>query len=119
MRTLTRKIEISDMYLGVNVGYWFQMENRIYAAWGFSEFKRLLFRSLILLDESHGRVLKEWYWNYSHCLEFFLSNSSVPSKDSDDKTRHPGHGAAEWFAEQMSLLEKGTLLARQERGGSA
>jgi hypothetical protein len=105
-------MEISDVYLGVNVGFWFQMENRIYAAWAFSEFHRLLFRSLILLDESQGRVLKEWYWNYSHCLEIILSNSSLPTRDSADETLPLS--AAEWFAKQMSVLNKGTLLAHQE-----
>ena len=112
MRTLERKVEITDMYLGVNVGYWFLGENRIHAAGGFSPVHQLLFRSLISIDESHGRFLREWYWNYSHCLEFVLSNSSMPTRNSDDNTLPLG--AAEWFAEQMSLLEKGTLLARQE-----
>ena len=112
MRTLERKIEITDMYRGVNVGHWFLSENRIYAAWVYSEFKRLLFRSLILLDESHGWVFREWYWNYSRYLEFVLSNSSVPTKDSDDKTLPLG--VVEWFAKQMSRLEEGTLSAHQE-----
>src|SRR5262249_7006399 len=78
----------------------------------FSEYKRLLFRSLILIDEQHGFLLKDWYWNYSHCLEFVLSNSSLPTKDSADETLPLN--AAEWCAKQMSLLDKGTLLARQE-----
>lgn len=112
MRTLERKVEIMDTYLGVNVGYWFLNENRAYAAGVYSEFKRLLFRSLILLDESHGRVLREWFWNYSHHLEFVLSNSSVPTKNSDDKVLPLG--AVEWFAKQMSQLEEGTLSAHQE-----
>jgi superfamily II DNA or RNA helicase len=112
MRTLTRKIEITDMYLGTNVGYWFLSENRIHAAGVFSPVHQLLFRSLILIDESHGRFLREWYWNYSHCLEFVLSNSSVPTKDSDDKALPLG--VSYWFAKQMSLLEKGSLLAPHE-----
>ena len=112
MRTLGRKIEITATYRGVNVGHWFLSENRIYAAWAYSEFKRLLFRSLILLDESHGWVFREWYWNYSRYLEYVLSNSSVPTKDSDDKTLPLG--VAEWFAKQMSRLEEGTLSAHQE-----
>jgi|CXWL01.1.fsa_nt_gi superfamily II DNA or RNA helicase len=112
MRALERKVEISDMYRGVSVGYWFLSENRAYAAGVYSEFKRQLFRFLILLDESHGWVFREWYWNYSRYLEFVLSNSSVPTKDSDDKTLPLG--AAEWFAKQMVRLEQGTLSAHQE-----
>ena len=100
------------MYRGVSVGYWFLSENRAYAAGVYSEFKRLLFRSLILLDESHGWVVREWYWNYSRYLEFVLSNSSVPTKDSDDKTLP--RGTVEWFAKQISRLEEGSLLAHQE-----
>ena len=105
-------MEITDMYLGVNVGYWFLSENRIYAACVYSEFHRLLFRSLILLDESHGWVSREWYWNYSRYLEFVLSNSSVPTKDSDDKTLP--RGTVEWFAKQMRRLEEESLLAPQD-----
>ena len=112
MRSLKRKMEITDMYLGVNVGYWFLSENRIYAACVYSEFHRLLFRSLILLDESHGWVSREWYWNYSRYLEFVLSNSSVPTKDSDDKTLP--RGTVEWFAKQMRRLEEESLLAPQD-----
>jgi hypothetical protein len=67
---------------------------------------------LILIDKSHIWAFREWYWNYSHCLEFVLSNSSVPTKDSDDKTLPLG--VAEWFAKQMSRLEEGTLSAHQE-----
>ena len=110
MESLTRKVEISDMYLGVNVGYWFQVENRIYAAWAFSEIKRLLFRSLILLDESQGRVLREWYWNYSHCLEFVLSKSFALTKEYI----YNGLPLGEWFGKQVSLMEGGSLLAHQE-----
>ena len=110
MRTLSRKITITDMYRGINVGYWFQMENRIYAAWALSEFKRLLIRSLILLDESHGWVLRDWYWNYSHCLEFVLSNSFALTKEYT----YNGLPLGEWFGKQVSLMEKGSLLARQE-----
>lgn len=112
MRTLGRKVEITDTYRGVNVGHWFQMENRIHTAGVLSAFHRLLFKSLILLDESHGWVFREWYWNYSRYLEFVLSNSSVPTKDSDDKTLPLG--AVEWFAKQISRLEEGSLLAHQE-----
>jgi hypothetical protein len=112
MRTLGRKVEITDTYRGVNVGHWFQMENRIHPAGVLSAFHRLLFKSLILLDESHGWVFREWYWNYSRYLEFVLSNSSVPTKDSDDKTLPLG--AVEWFAKQISRLEEGSLLAHQE-----
>ena len=46
MRSLKGKIEITDIYLGVNVGHWFHMESQIYTAGAYSEFKRLLFRSL-------------------------------------------------------------------------
>jgi hypothetical protein len=112
MRSLKRKMEITDMYLGVNVGYWFLSENRIYAAGAYSPLKQSLFRSLILIDESHGWVFREWYWNYSHCLEFVLSNSSVPTKDSDNKTLPLG--VTKWFGKQVSLIERGSLLARQE-----
>ena len=112
MRTLERKVESTDTYLGVNVGFWFLGENRIHAAGLFSPIHQLLFRSLISINESHGKFLREWYWNYSHCLDFVLSNSSLPAKDSADETLPLG--AAEWYAKQMSLLDKGTLLARQE-----
>jgi superfamily II DNA or RNA helicase len=110
MRTLGREVEITDTYLGVNVGHWFQMENRIYTAGVLSEFHRLLFRSLILLDESHGRVLREWFWNYSHCLEFVLSNPSALTKDYN----YHGLPLGEWFGKQVSLMEKGALSTRQE-----
>lgn len=112
MRMLSRKIAITDMYRGISIGYWFLDENRIYAAGAFSDFKCLLFRSLILLDESRGWVLRDWYWNYSHYLEFVLSNSSAPTKDSGDGTLPLG--VVEWFAKQVSSLEKGTLSAHQE-----
>jgi hypothetical protein len=64
------------------------------------------------IDESQDRFLREWYWNYSHCFEFVLQTSSVPTKQSD-------YGnlplqSPEWFAKQMSLLEEGALLAPQE-----
>jgi hypothetical protein len=52
MRSLKRKIEITDMYLGASVGYWFLSENRIYVAGAFSPLRRSLFRSLILIDET-------------------------------------------------------------------
>ena len=67
---------------------------------------------LKLLNESQGWVFREWYWSYSHYLEFVLSNSSVRTKDSDDKNLP--RGVAEWFAKQVSRLEEGSLLAHQE-----
>ena len=30
MRTLSRQIKVTDMYRGVNIGHWFQMESQIY-----------------------------------------------------------------------------------------
>ncbi len=109
MRTLEGKVEITDTYLGKDVGHWFRCENHIYATGVLSAVHQLLFRSLISIDESHGWFLRDWFWNYSHCLEFVLSNSSVPTKDSNLPL-----GAAEWFAKQMSLMEKRSLLAYQE-----
>ncbi|MCX5721037.1 MAG: Helicase associated domain protein [Nitrospirae bacterium] len=110
MRTLGRKVVITDTFRGVNVGHWFQMESQIYAAGAFSDFKRLLFKSLILLDENHGRVLNEWFWNYSHCLEFVLSKSSALTNEYS----YHGLPLGEWFGKQVSLMESGALLARQE-----
>ena len=110
MRTLSRKIDIADTYRTVKVGEWFQVESQIYAAGAFSEIKRLLFRSLIYLDENHGSVLKDWFWNYSHCLEFVLSNPTAPMKDFSSDGIHFG----EWFEKQVGLMEKGALLVRQE-----
>jgi len=110
MRTLERKVEITDSYLGNNVGHWFQMENRIYTAKVLPDFQHLLFKSLILLDESHGRVLREWFWNYSHCLEFVLSKSSALVNEYN----YNGLPLGEWFGKQMRLMESGSLLARQE-----
>jgi superfamily II DNA or RNA helicase len=110
MRTLSRQIKITDTYRGVNVGQWFQMENQIYAAGVFSEFKRLLFKSLNHLNESHGWVLKDWYWHYSHCLEFVFSISSALT---NAYTYH-GLPLGEWFGKQVSLMERGSLSARQE-----
>ena len=86
------------------------MESQIYIAGVFSEFKRLLYRSLILLNENHGWVLIDWYWNYSHCLEFVLSNSFALTKEYT----YNGLPLGEWFGKQVSLMEKGSLLARQE-----
>jgi superfamily II DNA or RNA helicase len=110
MRTLSRQIKITDTYRGVNLGHWFQMETQIYAAGAFSEFKRLLFKSLNHLNESHGWVLRDWYWHYSHCLEFVFSKSSALT---DAYTYH-GLPLGEWFGKQVSLMERGSLLARQE-----
>jgi hypothetical protein len=110
MRTLGRKIEITDTYLGVKLGDWFQLENQIYTAGVLSEIKRLLFKSLVLLNENHGRVLRDWYWNYSHCLEFVLSRPSALTKEYT----YNGLPLGEWFGKQVSLMEKGSLLARQE-----
>ena len=76
MRTLSRQIKVTDMYRGVNIGHWFQMESQIYTTGAFSEFKRLLFKSLNHLNESHGWVLRDWYWHYSHCLESLFPKSS-------------------------------------------
>ena len=86
------------------------MENRIYTAGAFSELRRLLFKSLLLLDESYGRVLREWFWTYSHCLEFALSKSSALIKEYS----YQGLPLGEWFGKQVSLMESGSLLARQE-----
>jgi hypothetical protein len=110
MRSLKRKIEITDMYLGVNVGYWFLRENRIYVAGAFSPLRRLLFGSLILLDESHGQVLREWFWNYSHCLEFVLSNPAALTKEYS----YNGLPLGEWFGKQMRLMESGSFNDSQE-----
>lgn len=110
MRTLSRKVQITDTYRSVNVGHWFQVEGQIYAAGVFSEFKRLLFKSLIHLNENHGWVLRDWYWNYSHCLEFVLSKSSALTMDYN----YHGLPLGEWFGKQVSLMERGSLLARQE-----
>lgn len=110
MRSLKRKIEITDMYLGVDLGYWFLRESRIYAAGAFSPLRRLLFGSLILLDESHGQVLREWFWNYSHCLEFVLSNPSALTKEYT----YNGLPLGEWFGKQMRLMESGSFIDSQE-----
>lgn len=110
MRTLSREIKISDTYRGVNIGHWFQMESQIYAAGVFSEFKRLLFKSLNHLNKSHGWLLRDWYWHYSHCLEFVFSNSSALTKEFS----YNGLPLGEWFGKQVSLLERGSLSARQE-----
>jgi superfamily II DNA or RNA helicase len=112
MRTLERPIELPDTYGGVNVGDWFLTERSIYRAGAFSAVHQLLFRSLIFIDEHLSTYLREWYWNYSHCLEFVLSKSTLPTKAPDDTTLPAG--ASYWFAKQMSLLGKGSLLARQE-----
>jgi superfamily II DNA or RNA helicase len=110
MRTLSRQIKITDTYRGVNVGHWFQMETQIYAAGVFSEFKRLLFKSLNHLNESHGWVLRDWYWHYSHCLEFVFSTSSALT---DAYTYH-GLPLGKWFGKQVSLMGTGSLLNTQE-----
>jgi hypothetical protein len=110
MRTLSRQIKITHTYRGVNVGPWFQMETRMYAEGGFSEYKRLLFKSLTHLNESRGWVLRDWYWHYSHCLEFvFLKSSAL----TNARTYH-GLPLGEWFGKQMSRLDTGTLSAHQE-----
>jgi hypothetical protein len=110
MRTLSREIKITDTYRGVNVGHWFQLESQIFAAEAFSEFKRLLFKSLNHLNESHGWVLRDWYWHYSHCLEFVFSKSSLLTNEFT----YNGLPLGEWFGKQVSLMERGSLLARQE-----
>ena len=110
MRTLSRKVKITDMYRGVDVGYWFLNENRIHAAGVSSPVHRLLFRSLIMIDEGHGWVFREWFWNYSHCLEFVLSNPSALTKEYT----YNGLPLGEWFGKQVNLMESGSLLARQE-----
>lgn len=115
MGELSQKIAITDMYHSLSLGYWFARENQRYAAGSLSESQRLLFRSLILLDESHGKVLREWYWNYSHCVELELSNSSLfikVAKNSNDGI--PYQPTLKWFSKQMGMLQKGTLLAQQE-----
>lgn len=91
MRDLTRKIAITDMYRFINVGYWFTRENQRYVAGGLSESQRLLFRSLVLLDESDGQAMRDWYWTYSHCLEFQLLKLSLLTtltKDLEDAVGH-------------------------------
>jgi hypothetical protein len=110
MRALSRQITITDTYCGVKVGHWYQEENLIYTAGGLSEFHRLLFKSLILLNEKYGLVLRDWYWHYSHCLEFVLSNSSALTKEYSYNELPLG----EWFGKQVSLMGRGSLLATQE-----
>jgi len=115
MRDLTRKIAITDMYRFINVGYWFTRENQRYVAGGLSESQRLLFRSLVLLDESDGQAMRDWYWTYSHCLEFQLLKSSLLTtltKDLEDRALH--HPDPKWLSRQMSLLQKGVLTAKKQ-----
>ncbi len=113
MHTLSRKLVITDMHHGIDVGFWFYMQNRTYAAGILSDQKRRLFGSLILLDESLGSRVREWYWRYSHCLESVVSRGVHPSED-------PGltlaSGATNgWFAQQVELLTKGTLTTSQQK----
>jgi hypothetical protein len=110
MRALSRQITITDTYRGVKVGHWYQAENQIYTAGVLSEFQRLLFKSLILLNENYGLVLRDWYWHYSHCLEFVLSNSTALTKEFSYNKLPLG----KWFGKQVSLMGTGSLLNTQE-----
>lgn len=115
MGELSRKIVITDMYHSLSLGYWFARENQRYAAGGLSKSQRLLLRSLILLDESRGKGLREWYWNYSHCVEFELEKSSLltsNTKNSGCSTLH--HPVPKWFSIQMGDLQEGILPAQKE-----
>lgn len=113
MHTLSRKLVITDMFHGIDVGFWFYMQNRTYAAGILSDQKRRLFGSLILLDESLGSRVREWYWRYSHCLESVVLRGVNPSDDPE--VTLASRATKGWFAQQVELMTKGTLAPSQQK----